>query len=198
MKKIFTQTILAATAVLFSFSTNAQTCNASFTYVIAGNTVTFTSTSTGVTSNTLYSWSFGDTQTSTTQNPVHTYTTGGTYIVCLGIADFSNGCVDSACQTIVIPLSGVEDFSNTFVTLSTFPNPSNTQTSISYSTSVAGDVSMEVFDVLGNKVSVIENSHKAAGNYETKFDTQNLNEGIYFVRITINGREAVTKLTVVH
>jgi len=199
MKKIFTQTILAAAAILlFGFNANAQSCNASFTYVIAGNTVTFTSTSTGVTGNTIYSWSFGDTQSSSTQNPSHTYATGGTYSICLGIADFAIGCLDSACQTIVIPTSGMEDFSGTFVTLGTFPNPSNTQTVISYTTSVSGDVSIEVFNILGNKVSAIESAHKAAGVYETKFDTQNMNEGIYFVKITINGREAATKLTVVH
>ena len=198
MKKIFTQTILGAAAILFSLNANAQTCNASFTFTIVGNTVNFTSTSTGVTGNTIYSWSFGDTQSSSSQNPSHTYATGGTYTVCMGIADFAIGCLDSACQTVVIPTSGIEDFSNTFVTLNAYPNPSNTQTAISYTISAGGDVSMEVFDILGNKVSVIENTHKTAGNYETKFDTQNLNEGIYFVKLTINGREAVTKLTVVH
>lgn len=198
MKKIFTQTILGAAAILFSLNANAQSCNASFTFTIVGNTVNFTSTSTGVTGNTIYSWSFGDTQSSSSQNPSHTYATGGSYTVCLGIADLAIGCLDSACQTVVIPTSGVEDLNNTFVTLSAYPNPSNTQTAINYTTSAGGDVSMEVFDILGNKVSVIENTHKAAGNYEAKFDTQDLNEGIYFVKLTINGRKAVTKLTVVH
>ena len=44
-------------------------------------TVTFSDTSSGIA--TSWSWNFGDTGTSSSQNPVHTYTTAGTYSVSL-------------------------------------------------------------------------------------------------------------------
>ena len=44
-------------------------------------TVGFTDTSTG--SPTAWSWNFGDSSTSTAQNPSHTYTSAGAYTVAL-------------------------------------------------------------------------------------------------------------------
>lgn len=49
-----------------------------FTFVIADKTVTFTNTSADATS---YSWDFGDQETSTDENPVHTYAAYGDYDV---------------------------------------------------------------------------------------------------------------------
>ena len=61
--------------------------------------VTFTNTSSGATS---YNWSFGNSQTSTVQNPpMVNYTTAGTYTVSL-IATNSFGCKDTLSQPIVI------------------------------------------------------------------------------------------------
>lgn len=51
---------------------------ASFTASAAGLTVTFTNTTVN---GTTYSWDFGDGGTSTEQNPVHTYASGGAYPV---------------------------------------------------------------------------------------------------------------------
>ncbi|TVR77751.1 MAG: PKD domain-containing protein [Chitinophagaceae bacterium] len=56
-------------------------------------TVNFTNLSTGP-SATSYFWDFGDGNTSTDENPVHTYTTQGTFDVTL-LADDGSGCVDT-------------------------------------------------------------------------------------------------------
>jgi PKD repeat protein len=61
--------------------------NASFTTSISGLAVTFTNTSTD---GDTYGWDFGDTQTSTVANPVHTYATQGIYNVTLTVTN-SNG-----------------------------------------------------------------------------------------------------------
>ena len=57
---------------------------AGFTYVKDGNTVTFTNTSSNAT---MYSWDFGDGNTSMEENPVHTYTGDGDYTVTLTASD---------------------------------------------------------------------------------------------------------------
>ncbi|OFY27410.1 MAG: hypothetical protein A2275_10190 [Bacteroidetes bacterium RIFOXYA12_FULL_35_11] len=48
-----------------------------------------------------WSWSFGDSTTSTLQNPVHTFPGYGSYYVCLTIAN-NNGCTDTYCTWITI------------------------------------------------------------------------------------------------
>ena len=60
-----------------------------FTYVDNGGIVTFSDASTGATS---WFWDFGDGNTSTQQNPVHTYTTTGNYTITLTI---NNGACSS-------------------------------------------------------------------------------------------------------
>ena len=68
------------------------------TQIFPNTTVSFVNSSVG---STTYLWSFGDSTTSTLQNPpVHTYSTWGTYIITLVV---SNGnCFDTTTQTITI------------------------------------------------------------------------------------------------
>jgi PKD repeat protein len=70
---------------------------ASFTNTGSNFNYSFTSTST---STLTWSWDFGDGATSTLQNPTHTYTSNGTYNVCL-IAT-SNCGSDTTCESIVV------------------------------------------------------------------------------------------------
>jgi len=64
---------------------------------IAPLTVSFTDLSTGASS---WSWDFGDGDTSSAQNPTHTYDSPGTYNVCLEV---SNDCgTHTACMDIVV------------------------------------------------------------------------------------------------
>ena len=71
--------------------------NAGFTFVVNGFDATFANTSTGATG---YSWDFGDGVTDTTANPSHTYTTNGTYLVCLTVSGTCGS--DVFCDTVVI------------------------------------------------------------------------------------------------
>jgi hypothetical protein len=58
-----------------------------FTYEADGKTISFTSTATGADE---YEWSFGDGNTSSEQNPTHTYTENGTYTVSLTVKQGSS------------------------------------------------------------------------------------------------------------
>lgn len=55
-----------------------------FTYNVTGTSVTFTNTSV---LGSFYSWTFGDGNTSVSQNPSHTYASGGTYTVTLIVSN---------------------------------------------------------------------------------------------------------------
>ncbi|MBT8195002.1 MAG: PKD domain-containing protein, partial [Bacteroidia bacterium] len=77
-------------------------CQANFTFISTGNPnqYSFNDASTGGTI-TNWIWDFGDGNTSTMQNPIHTYSQPGTYNVCLGIVD-NTGCIDTTCQTLTV------------------------------------------------------------------------------------------------
>ena len=63
---------------------------ANSTSIIAGQSVEFTFSGYEGNPSATYSWNFGDTGTSTSQNPTHQYTSDGTYTVTLTITDADN------------------------------------------------------------------------------------------------------------
>jgi PKD repeat protein len=71
-----------------------------FSYSVSGNTVTFTNTSINATG---YSWSFGDGNSSTSANPVHTYSGNGNFTVSLIANNDCGPSVISQTVTILLP-----------------------------------------------------------------------------------------------
>jgi sugar lactone lactonase YvrE len=65
-----------------------------------------------------------------------------------------------------------------------YPNPFNPSTSIQYRVSSNSNVSLKVYDVLGNEVATLVNEEKPAGSYEVKFDASGLSSGIYFYKLS--------------
>jgi hypothetical protein len=61
-----------------------------------------------------------------------------------------------------------------------YPNPFNPSTVISYQLPVSSDITIKVFDVLGNEIATLVNEFKAAGKYEVAFNSERLVSGVYF------------------
>ena len=74
---------------------------------------------------------------------------------------------------------------NGFVLNQNYPNPFNPETLISYQIQTAGNVQLEVFDVLGKKISTLVNKYQQPGIYSITFNTSkySIPSGIYFYRI---------------
>ena len=79
------------------------------------------------------------------------------------------------------------------------PNPFNPSTTISFTVpssteyySVLQNVTLKVYNILGNEVATLVDENKPAGNYEVKFDGSNLASGIYFYKLQ-SGSFAQTK-----
>lgn len=64
-----------------------------------------------------------------------------------------------------------------------YPNPFNPATMIKFSIPEASNVSLKIYDVLGNEVSNIVNGQLDAGQYEYNFNATNLSSGIYFYKL---------------
>ncbi|NIT57043.1 MAG: T9SS type A sorting domain-containing protein [Aliifodinibius sp.] len=66
-----------------------------------------------------------------------------------------------------------------------YPNPFNPTTTIRYSTPIAGKVSLQVYNVLGQEVVKINSGKETAGSHELNFNAQSLSSGIYFYKIQV-------------
>ncbi len=78
-----------------------------------------------------------------------------------------------------------------------YPNPFNPVTVIRYDLPVENHVQIAVYDLLGRKVSVLVDDHKAAGSHETLFDATRLSSGIYLYRITSGDFEQTRQMMLV-
>ena len=64
-----------------------------------------------------------------------------------------------------------------------YPNPFNPSTTIKYQIPADANISLKIYDVLGNEVDELVNEFKTAGFYEVKFNASKLTSGVYFYRI---------------
>lgn len=73
-----------------------------------------------------------------------------------------------------------------------FPNPFNPETTLKYDLPDAGDVKLEVYNMLGQVVRTLVNEHQTAGRYAVQWDATNdhgqaMSSGIYFYRVQVEG-----------
>jgi hypothetical protein len=61
-----------------------------------------------------------------------------------------------------------------------YPNPFNPSTKISYSLPQSGNVSLVIYDVLGNKIEELVKKEQAAGNYVAEWNASKVASGVYF------------------
>ncbi len=64
-----------------------------------------------------------------------------------------------------------------------YPNPFNASTNIKYNLSEALNVSLEIYDILGSRVEVIDIGIKQAGQHNIIWNAENQPSGIYFYRM---------------
>ncbi|MBS1634409.1 MAG: T9SS type A sorting domain-containing protein [Bacteroidetes bacterium] len=161
------------------------TVNAAANVSVAGMVATFTNTSTGAVS---YSWDFGDGQTSTAMSPANTYTATGTYTVTM-VA--TNACSVTSTYTTVVNIitTNVADASSN-VEFALMPNPAKDVVTLAVS---APAYHVEVMNMLGDVVY-----KQASVNSTTVLNIANLNNGAYFVKITLNDGRVSTKRLIIN
>jgi hypothetical protein len=71
------------------------------------------------------------------------------------------------------------------ISFNQYPNPFNPSTKITYTLPEAANVSLQVFDILGNEVTTLVNEAQQPGAYEFEFDGSGLASGMYLCRIQI-------------
>lgn len=170
----------AAVPITLTMQSNPITTGFNITS-ISGLTATFSNNNTDVDS---FTWDFGDGNTDTINNPaMHTYSTFGTYTVTL---TQTNPC-GTYDTSFVIIVNGMQEMGNFAAQLlKAAPNPANGNTTINYVMPENGEMNLEVFDLLGNRVAVIEKGAALQGMHtiDFDFDALGLATGTYIFRLT--------------
>ncbi|HOI28699.1 MAG TPA: T9SS type A sorting domain-containing protein [Melioribacteraceae bacterium] len=78
-----------------------------------------------------------------------------------------------------------------------YPNPFNPTTNINFSIPVSGNVTLDVYNALGQKVESLVNGYLETGSYKVSFDAANYSSGIYFYQIKSNGFSQTRKMLLV-
>ncbi len=75
-----------------------------------------------------------------------------------------------------------------------YPNPFNPSTSIEFYLPKAENVTIEVYNTLGQRVETLLDKHMQAGKHKVEFNAQNLSSGIYYYKIEAGEFQDVKKM----
>jgi len=84
---------------------------------------------------------------------------------------------------------------NSFELSQNYPNPFNPSTKIQFSVPEQSHVTLNVFNILGQKVATLVNGIKTSGNYEVSFDAAKLSTGVYIYRLEAGNNTITKKMT---
>lgn len=78
-----------------------------------------------------------------------------------------------------------------------YPNPFNPSTTIVYSIPTDGYVSLEIFDILGRRVTTLIDEKVAAGQHRLVWSAESEPSGLYFYRLTHSNGSILRKMAIV-
>ena len=73
-----------------------------------------------------------------------------------------------------------------------YPNPFNPSTSIQFSLPVDAQVTIGVYNLVGEKVTEVASGNFAAGSHKVTFNASTLTSGIYFYQLDATGNDGKT------
>ncbi len=163
-----------ANAVVFSepdiWNLNSNKPIAGFETMQLGNAIFFSDTSINANH---FNWDFGDGTTDTVQNPIHNYTTSGTYTITQEVSD---GChSDITSNTITITVTSFSEYTNSSQAIRIIHNRSLKEISITSTKSNIQEIN--IYGLSGN----LALSEKEVGTQKHLLAISTLNSGFYIL-----------------
>jgi len=78
-----------------------------------------------------------------------------------------------------------------------YPNPFNATTTLSYSLAENSEVKLEVFNILGQKVSTVVDEYQNAGFKTVNWNASSVSSGLYFYKLTTDNKQLTKRLTII-
>jgi len=83
---------------------------------------------------------------------------------------------------------------NEFILYQNYPNPFNPTTNITFELPVASNVTVKVFNLLGQEVATVYSGYKTAGKHTVQFNASHLGSGVYFYKVEAGKYVSVKKM----
>ncbi|KUO62207.1 hypothetical protein APF79_04340 [bacterium BRH_c32] len=117
-----------------------------------------------------------------------------------GAPEASYGVDDVRLEITNDPGTGIEDYETipTRYELSqNYPNPFNPTTKIHYNIPREGNVTLKVYNMIGQEVASLVNENKPAGSHQVTFNAKELASGMYIYRIQVGSFMSAKKMLLI-
>lgn len=104
---------------------------------------------------------------------------------------------NAAAEKVSLNALLMPEISESIAAISSFPNPAANEMQIHFSLPEAGNITIEMTDVLGASVQILTREWRTAGNHTQSVNLSPLSEGTYFLQLRGEGFQAVHKVLVV-
>ena len=78
-----------------------------------------------------------------------------------------------------------------------YPNPFNPSTTIQFQLNNAQDVTLDIYNTIGQHVKTLVDKRMLAGNHQVSFEADNLSSGVFFYKLTAGNRQITKKMVLV-
>ena len=88
---------------------------------------------------------------------------------------------------------------NNIFELKSYPNPSNDEAAIQFNMPSGSNVNISVYNILGGHITtLVDNESYSAGVHSIKWNTSNINSGLYFLKLQAGNASQTLKMMIAH
>lgn len=96
-----------------------------------------------------------------------------------------------------VSVKSLNDVAGKFDLSQNYPNPFNPTTKIKFSVPATNQVSLRIYNALGQLVETLVNNEMNSGSYEVSFNASSLSSGVYFYQLRTGSYSSVKKMMLI-
>ena len=115
----------------------------------------------------------------------YVFDTSGTYSIRL-VAQNENACLDTSETTVSVTITMVDEASQ-YLQAEIFPNPTSGDATLRFQLAQPAQVRLSLHDLRGRTIQVVSEQQQSGGQNEIAVPTARLAEGLYLLRLQVDG-----------